>query len=141
MENILQQHQFNWRIISNMPCLCVASTMPHLLGLTCWWVSEMLNRSVEESREKQAAVRQWGVGAVQWVVQKSLQRVWCVNITLGSPLWRTFRCRSSFCPNRGLNPHRWGTSAPEAKVLTTIRPPVVPYASGIGAGLYSTTAS
>ena len=31
----------------------------------------------------------------------------------------------------------WGTSEPEAKVLIT-GPPVVPYTTGIGAGLYST---
>ena len=47
------------------------------------------------------------------------------------------RRRSNFCPDRGSHPRRWGTSAQEAKVLTT-GPPVVPYASRIGAGLYST---
>ena len=47
------------------------------------------------------------------------------------------RRRSNFCPDRGSHPRRWGTSAPEAKVLTT-GPPVVPYASRFGAGLYST---
>ena len=52
--------------------------------------------------------------------------------------WRDCRRRSNFCPDRGSNPRWWGTSAPEAKVLTT-RPPVVPYSSGIGAGLSSTS--
>ena len=47
------------------------------------------------------------------------------------------RVHSIFCPDLGLNPRRWGTSAMEAKVLTT-GPPVVPYTSGIGAGVYST---
>ena len=31
LEKILQQHQFSWRIISNMPCFCVVATMPLLL--------------------------------------------------------------------------------------------------------------
>ena len=34
LKNILQQRRFSWRIISNMPCFCVAATMPRLLGLT-----------------------------------------------------------------------------------------------------------
>ena len=46
---------------------------------------------------------------------------------------RTFRCRSNFCPDRGSNPRQWGTSASEAKVLTT-GPPVVPYAPRLGQG-------
>ena len=33
LENIFQQRRFSWRIISNIPCFCVAATMPLLLGL------------------------------------------------------------------------------------------------------------
>ena len=103
---------------------------------TCWWVSEMLKRSVEESKEKHAAVRSGRSTVSRTVILAAC--VMCEYHASGSPLWRTFRCCSNFCPYRGSNPCRWGTSAPEAKVLTT-GPPAVPYTFRIGAGLYSTT--
>ena len=60
-----------------------------------------------------------------------------MNITSGSPLWRIVRVAPTSAPTGVRTLAARGTSAPEAKVLTT-GPPVVPYASVIGAGLSST---
>ena len=83
----------------------------------------MLEKSVEECREKHAAVRSRCSKLSRTVILAAC--VMCKD-QVGVTTLEDCRCRSNFCPDWGSNPHRRVTSVPEAKVLTT-GPPVVPY--------------
>ena len=111
-------------------CLFRSSIISNFVALFAWFYA------CPRKKVSYSCINTLKISNVSNFLLSKTIRTWKVlNVSI---LWRTFRCCSNFCPYRGSNPRHWGTSAPEAKVLTT-GPPAVPFTFRIGAWLYSTT--